>query len=356
MRFTKIEQDLFKKYALDVDKIKILGEIEKDDKENLVYHLLLGFEIARKNALKGNLTSSSYACGLILEDNEVYFGVNFNNTRNEISSICAERMALLEAFNSKIKMFNPDRNEKFNYKIKYVLMADYKKENEFWTDKLTPCADCLSWFNACPNLSKDTKICCLKKDENGEFIIKLQDLSDFLPLRNLVYTTIDKISDDLKIEKTKKAKNVIIDDKKLIELYKKTKEVYLSNNLSQTSGQNCAAGIIANNEMFFGKKVDFSKRWFIEPLMSACYKAIEKYNLDTKIDVICYVGEEYTITESKEKVKDGLISIKTLGRINTKFANPNTLIIVGWGEKLSVQTIADYLPCEHKFIHDYEIK
>lgn len=356
MNFTITQEELFKKYALDVDKINVLGEIEKDDKEKMVYYLLLSYELARKNSLKGNLTSSSYACGLVLEDDEVYFGVNFNNTRNEISSICAERMAILEAFNSKINMFDPDKNEKFGYKIKYVLMSDYKKENKFWSDKLTPCADCLSWFTASPNLSKDTKICCLKKDENGNLYLNSQYLSEFVPLRNLLYETVLDVDKNTKIEKGKKAKLVEFEDEKIIELYKKTKKTYEDNDLAKTSGQNCVAGIIANNEMFFGKKVDFSKRWFVEPLMAACYKAIEKYGLNTKIDAVCYIGDEYTTTESMEKVKDGLISIKTLGRINTKFANPNTLVITSLKDRITVQTIGDYMPCEHKFIHDYEIK
>lgn len=357
MNFTNLEkQSIFKKYNIDPKNILAVGDnIDPSEKESLVCLLLMTHELAEKNFLKGNVTSSSYACALVLNDNSVYFGINFNNTRNEISATCAERMAILEAFNNKVKAFNPSAKEKFDYKIKYVLMSQYNGKGVFWTDKITPCADCLSWFNTGKNLSADTKICCLKKTYDSILYLDLQNLSDFLPLRNLVHKTIEKFSPDTKILKSEKAQKSPLDNKTILKLYGETYLAYKNNKMARTSGQNIAAGIISNGEFFFGSKVDFSKRWFIEPLEAACYKAIEKYKYDTKIEAICYVGEEYTITEANQTVKDGLVSLQTLGRISTRFTDETTIVITGSAAGIQINTIDDYMPGEHKFIHKYKI-
>ena len=356
MDFIKIKKGLLDKYSISPNDVICAENISPKDKENIIYYLLSCYELARKNLLKGNLTASSYACAIILEDDSVYFGVNFNNTRNEISSICAERMAILETFNAKVKEYDTENKQPLSYKIKYILMSSYTKEGKYWADKMTPCADCLSWFNTGANLSIDTKICFLKKDNKGRLCIDAQALDNYLPLRDLVYETHKKISNDIKIKRSKHATLSAQPDSKLIELYNAVLKAYQNNCLAKTSNQNVAAGAIINGEIFTGVKVDFSKRWFIEPLMAACYKGIEKYKEKAFVDAVCFIGEEYTMTESNKKVKDGIVSLKTLGRLNTKFATNKTLVVTGSKEGLNAYTIADYMPGEHKFIHTYEIK
>lgn len=356
MNFTKTTNELFKKYGLKPENVIVAGACGADEKISLIYYLLLAYEFARKNLLKGNLTASSYACGLVLDDDSVHFGVNFNNTRNEISSICAERLAMLEAFNSKVKEYRPELKQKFNYKIKYVLMASYKKEGAFWVDKITPCADCLSWFDKSENLSVDTKICSLKINSENKIILDIQHIEKFLPLRNLSYNVFNPDNRPIKISKSRNSEILKISNEEIIKLYEAVYHAYKNNLLSKTSEQNVAAGVISNGEIFTGVKVDFSKRWFIEPLMAASYKAIEKFGLKTQIGAVCFIGDEYTTTESNLTVRDGIISLKTLGRINTKFASDETLVITGGKDGIRVETIGDYMPCEHKFIHNYEIK
>ena len=161
---------------------------------------------------------------------------------------------------------------------------------------------------------------------------------------------------EIKINKTELAKTVDINELELIELYNKTYLAYKNNSLSNTSGQNIAVGIISNGEIFTAKKVDFSKRWFIDPLLAASYKAIEKFDEKTAIKAICYLGEDFTITETNQKNYDGLINVKSLGRLNTKFANSKTLVLTYQKDGLHLATVEDYLPREFKFIHNYEIK
>ena len=350
---TEIESNkLFEKYNISPSDIQINGTLNDIcDKNFIIYYLLKSYELAANNFKKGSITLSSYAAAVVLDDMSVHFGVNLNNTRNEISSVCAERSALIAAFTNKVKEFK----ENFNYKIKYILMSAYKDDNTFWSDKITPCADCLAWFNTGARLSIDTKIISLKKKE-GILFIDVQPLDLFLPQKNRIYKTVNNVKRNTEILRTHAADFVQINNNTLISLYKKTYTAYKNNKLSDTSAQNIAVGVLSGNKVFTGVKVDFSKRWFIDPLTSAVYKAVEKFKTETKIDAICYVGENSTVTETGAESFDGLINIKTLGRLNTKFANSNTLILTGTDTGLFAAVMADYFPSEHKFIHDYEIK
>ena len=352
------ELKYIKKYNLDPDKIKIVGECDfcgnYDKKAFVLENLIYLYELAEKNYFGGNITKTPYAAGVILDDWSIHFGVNYNATRNETSSICAERSAILQAFNDKIQEYEINDNKRSSIKIQYILMSSYKNEFSFANEKMTPCADCLSWFNTGYNLSNKSAVVSLQKDELGEVFILVQKLDEFLPLRNMEFFNID--TDKIyKIIRSENAKNNAVKDNEIIELYRKTYFAYKNNQNTKTSNQNIAAGIISNGEIFTGLKVDFSKRWFIEPLMAACYKAIEKYGANTKIQAVCYAGEEYTIPECKEKIKDGIISLKTLGRISTKFADKNTLVVTGGRDGILINTIGDFMPDEYRFIQNYKI-
>ena len=348
--------ELIKKYNLDPDKIKVVGncEFDKDKKLFILENLVYLYELAKKNYFGGNTTKTSYSSGVILDDWSIHFGVNYNATRCEISSICAERSAILQAFNDKIQEYEIKENKRFETKINYILMSSYKNENSFANEKMTPCADCLSWFNTGYNLTNKSAVISLQKNKEGEIYILVQELNQFLPLRNLEIKTVENF-DNIKLIKSESAKQIHFEDDKLIELYKQTYFAYKNNQNTKTSNQNSASGIISYGEIFTGIKIDFSKRWFMEPLMAASYKAIEKFGSNAKIDAVCYVGEEYTITESNEKIKDGIISLKTIGRINTKFASKNTLMLTGAKEGIYVHTVSDFMPNEFKFIQNYEI-
>lgn len=353
MTIKTTKNELFKKYKITPLDVQIKGELNEKDKENIVYYLLYIYELSKNNFKKGSITLSSYSAAIVTDDNSVYFGVNLNNTRNEISSVCAERSALIETYTNKVKEFN--ETGKFDYKIKYILMNNYISDEAFWSEKITPCADCLAWFNTGAHMQKNTKIISLKKGENGLYLDVLP-LETFLPLRNLHYKKPVKINENIKIQKTEAAKTVDIDDSVLLSLYKKTYEVYKNNSLSNTSGQNIAVGIISNGEIFTAKKIDFSKRWFIDPLLTASYKAIEKFGEKTEIKAICCLGDDFTTTETGDKHFEGLINIKSLGRLNTKFANSKTIVLTLMENGLNSACIEDYLPKEFKFIHNYEIK
>ena len=327
------------------------GNIAEEEKGFLIQRLFDCYTLARKNKLKGMLSSSSYSCCLVLDDNSYYFGINFNNTRNEISSLCAERMATVGAYLSQTSKFK--EGEKFQYKIKYILIASYRGEGIFYEDRITPCADCLSWFNADSHIASDTKIVSFKKDEKGEIYLDLTLLESYLPLRNLSF---DIAQNPKKVIWSKKAKNSNIKESEILNLYNKTYDAYKNNNFAKTTGQNIASSALINGEIFTGLKVDFSKRWFIEPLKIALYKGIEKFGDKIKISALCYVGDEFATTENGQKNKDGLISLQALGRINIKFADENTLIVTSSKDTVEVRTIGEFMPSNHKFIHDYKIQ
>ena len=71
--------------------------------------------------------------------------------------------------------------------------------------------------------------------------------------------------------------------------------------------------------------------------------------MNTQISAICYFGDEYT----KEKIQDGVISIKTLGRIRQKYAKKDTILILNLENEILITTMDEYLP--KKFIQGYII-
>ena len=120
------ELKYIKKYNLDPDKIKVVGECDfcgnYDKKAFVLENLIYLYELAKKNYFGGNITKTPYAAGVILDDWSIHFGVNYNATRNETSSICAERSAILQAFNDKIQEYEINDNKRFSIKIQYILM------------------------------------------------------------------------------------------------------------------------------------------------------------------------------------------------------------------------------------------
>ncbi len=165
----QLKDKIFSKYKIKLSDVtfKNAPSISTEEKEVILCYLLYGYELAKKNRLAGNITGSSYSCCILDEKLTPHFGINYNATRNETSSICAERLALLQIFADKIKEFDVEKSEGFNFKIKYILMNAYNKEGDYTLEKVTPCADCLSWFNTGYHLSNDSCFVSLKKMRKG---------------------------------------------------------------------------------------------------------------------------------------------------------------------------------------------
>ena len=129
----------------------------------------------------------------------------------------------------------------------------------------------------------------------------------------------------------------------------KTHELYKTQNLANISGQNIAASILFDDEILTSNKIDWTKRWFVEPLEHICAKAIQKTNGKLFIKAICYFGDEYNNSD----IKDGVVSIKTLGRIRQKHATCDTILILNLNNEILVTTVGEYLP--KKFVQGYKI-
>ena len=353
---------LTEKYNIDVNKLPVIKskdiEISQEEKAILVEKLLEAHELAKKNFNYGNISRAGFATNVGLKNGLWHLATNFNNTRNDLSSVCGERTAILGAYNDLLKskeIENPDKNP-LNFDIKYMAMSSYKP---IGTDRnaASSCAECLSWFNTNRYFSDDTIIATFEK-KNDKLALKLTPLIDYLPQRNEVNTVIEQDVTQLPIKLSKSALKTIrqkgLTRSKVIGLISKTQEKYNKNNQTETSGQNIASGILANGKTFIGTKTDFTKRWYIDPLQIATSKAVEEFGNDTKIDAICYLGESTFTDKYGLNYNDGIVNLKTVGALRERFADDNTLLITTTKDNIEVRTINDFMPDKFKYQPQYK--
>lgn len=357
---------LTKKYGIDTKTVQVVSSkpvnISDEEKDMLIEKILEAHELAQKNYNWGNIAKAGYATNIGLTNGMWHSATNFNNTRNEISAICGERNAILGAYNDilRTKSIENPQQKPLDFHIKYIAMSSYKP---IGTDKnaSASCSDCLSWFNTTRYFDDDTLIAVLEKNQQTSNLeLKLINLNEYLPYRNEINTASSVEIERLQIKTTSAAAQAIkekgLSEEEIRELIQETRKKYTSNNLAEVSGHNISSGIIANGEKFFGQKIDYSKRWYTEPLHYAAAKAIEKFGNDTQIDAICYVGDSIITDKYGINHNDGVVNIKTLGMLRTKFANPDTIVITNTKDSIQIRTIDDYTPDRFKFTQNYAIR
>ncbi len=338
-------------YYIDIENMELISDdridLSKKEKELIVKKLLEAHKLALANFSSGNITHRGFAANICDNNNNWALGTNFNNTRNEISSICAERSAILSLYNSLlIEYMQKNKTEKFDFKIKYICMAQNIPLDKTATTP-PPCEDCLSWLNTNRFFDNKTIIFSFEKNKNNTLALRAIKLSSLLPYKDVLTST------DGGLKKIVFANDSIkLSEKEIYSLIEKTCDLYKNNKFAFVSNQNISCSILVNNEIFSASKIDWTKRWFLEPLEFACAKAIEKYGNDLKIDAVCYFGDEYS-KNNEEIFFDGTISIKSLGRIRRKYAKDCTPLILNLKDSILVTTIAQYLP--KKFIQGYKI-
>lgn len=361
----KKEEPLLEKYEINPDEVGVIASSDDINvggaqKQELIKKILEAHELARKNFQYGNITNRAFATNICLTDGTWHLGTNFNNTRGALSSICGERTALLGAYNSYL-MKKPevdDINRKdLDFKVKYMAMSSHKPLGED-RDASCPCAECLSWFDTPRYFSDDTVIASLQRDDKGKLNLVLSKLSDYLPQRKKRATAPLGPIQKLPVKMTNKAKEVAIrkniTSNDIRNQLASTTELYDLNSQAETSGQNIAASVFANNRVYSGAKIDFTKRWYIEPLEYAAAKAIEDNGNNTHIDMVCYVGDEIQAPTSNI-ASDRVVNIKVLGELTSKFADKDTLVISTRSDKVDVKTIDDYMPDKFRFQNGYKI-
>ena len=326
-------------------------ELTQIDKTLIIDKLLEAHNLAKINVKAGNITKRGFATNVCDFENNWSLGTNFNNTRNDISSICGERSAILSAYNNALIRHIKTPDKKFEFKIKYLCMASSMDFSEL-KDMVIPCEDCLSWLNTNRYFDDSTLIFTFSKLDE-KVVINAIKLAELLPYKHIL--TSQHYSEKKEINYSKKAKYSIeklnIKDKDILNLVKKTYEKYKGNKLTTISNQNIACSILVNDKIYCATKLDWTKRWHIEPLELAANKAIKENN-NIKIKAISYFGDEFCEFNSN-KIQDGVVSIKALGRIRQKYANNDTLIILNLKDEIKVVTLGEFLP--HKFEQGYKI-
>ena len=110
------------------------------------------------------------------------------------------------------------------------------------------------------------------------------------------------------------------------------------------SSQNITACIQTNGRHFTAPKIDWSKRWFVEPAEFAIAKSFEKFNKTIAPDIIAYYGENLATSENTIE-KDGIVSLKTLGRIKALDQESEPLIVlINGNDEIDVRSVNDYMP------------
>ncbi|MBR3605390.1 MAG: hypothetical protein IKL52_05120 [Candidatus Gastranaerophilales bacterium] len=352
-----LENSLLNKYGMNILNTPFVSDDEISlglgEKYLIVEKLLEAHEFAAANVMAGNITGRGFATNVCTVDRAWSMGTNFNNTRNDISSVCGERSAILASYNDALLRYSRRPRGKFDFKIKYLCMASNLSLNEI-TTMIAPCEDCLSWLNTNRYFNFNTLVFSFERTARNELVVRASKLVSFLPYKTLA--TSSQYSENKEIRVSRCAKDSFakfkINVSEMLFLLNKTYEKYHNIALSNVSNQNIACSILVNNEVISSTKIDWTKRWNVEPLEYCAARAIEKFGKNTKIQALCYFGDEFSANNG-EVFNDGLVSIKSLGRIRQKYANADTLIVLNFHNYIQITTIGEYLP--KKFEQGYKI-
>ena len=351
------ENSLLYKYGMNILNTPFVAEdditLGLSEKYLIVEKLLEAHEFAQANVNAGNITGRGFATNVCTIDGAWSMGTNFNNTRNDISSICGERSAILFSYNEALLRYSRRPRGKFDFKIKYLCMAS-NVDLEKITEMIAPCEDCLSWLNTNKYFNFNTLIFSFERTKEHQLVVRASRLSNFLPHKTFATSNKFDLNKEIRFSKNSQTSFVKfkLQPSDALNLLNESYKKYKNNKFTSLSNQNIAASIIANNEIFSSYKIDWTRRWFLEPLEAACGSAIEKYENNTSISAIAYFGDEYS-TNNGEIYNDGLVSIKSLGRIRQKYASKDTLLILNFQNYILITTIGEYLP--KKFEQGYKI-
>lgn len=348
---------LIQKYEIDVLNMPVISNSRLDlsltEKTLVIEKLLEAHELALINIKAGNITNRGFATNVCTYDGHWSIGTNFNNTRNDISSICGERSAIMASYNSALLRYQKNPIGEFNFKIKFLCMA--QSDDLFETlVSAVPCEDCLSWLNTNRYFDENTTIFSLIKNENNILSLKATKIIELLPYKNFELDYHFDKTKSLKITQNafKSMEIYNISQSDILHILEINKKLYEENTSTKITNQNVVCSIVANEKLYSAYKVDWTKRWFAEPLEIASYKAIEDNKEYTKITAVCYLGNN-DFTAGGEHFKDGAISIKSLGRIRQKYAANSALLILNLSNQVLITTIGEYLP--KKFQQGYKI-
>lgn len=351
------ETSLLNKYGMNILNTPFVSDddiiLGLGEKYIVVEKLIEAHEFAKANVKAGNITGRGFATNVCTVDRAWSIGTNFNNTRNDISSICGERSAILASYNEALLRYSRRPKGKFDFKIKYLCMASNIELDDIGEEMIAPCEDCLSWLNTNRYFNFNTLVFSFER-KNGVLVVRASRLTNFLPYKTYATTTNFSIDKEIRLSKASKIsfEKYNLNIEKMLDLLKVSFEKYVNSNPVGISKQNVVCSVLSNNETFVSQKIDWTKRWNVEPLELCVAKAIEKFESNTQIQAISYFGDEFS-GDNGEIFNDGLVSIKSLGRIRQKYASADTLLILNFQNYIQITTIGEYLP--KKFVQGYKI-
>ena len=180
------ESSLLYKYGMNILNTPFVADeditLGLGEKYIIIEKLLEAHEFARINVLAGNITGRGFATNVCTTDIAWSLGTNFNNTRNDISSICGERSAILRAYNEALLRYSRRPSGKFDFKIKYLCMASSLGLDEI-TEMIAPCEDCLSWLNTNRYFNFNTLVFSFERTKDKKLVVRASRLESFLTFK-----------------------------------------------------------------------------------------------------------------------------------------------------------------------------
>jgi len=352
-----LETSILNKYGMNILNTPFVSDddiqLGLGEKYLIVEKLIEAHEFACANVMAGNITGRGFATNVCTVDRAWSIGTNFNNTRNDISSICGERSAILASYNEALLRYSRRPRGKFDFKIKYLCMASNISLEDLTEEMIAPCEDCLSWLNTNKYFNFNTLIFSFER-KNGELVVRASRLTNFLPYKTMGTSNEYSHHKEIRLSRGSKIsfEKFNLNINSMLNLLEASYLNYKNSKMQNISNQNIACSILVNDEVLSSVKIDWTKRWNIEPLELCVAKAIEKYQGDMVVKAISYFGDEFSKT-GNEVFNDGLVSIKSLGRVRQKYANADTLVVLNFQNYIQITTIGEYLP--KKFVQGYEI-
>jgi hypothetical protein len=353
---TNIENSILNKYGMNILNTPFVSDddiqLGLGERYIIVEKLLEAHEFARINVMAGNITGRGFATNVCTADRVWSLGTNFNNTRNDISSICGERSAILTSYNEALVRYSRRPKGIFDFKIKYLCMASNIPLEEI-TEMIAPCEDCMSWLNTNRYFNFNTLVFSFERIK-GELVVRTSRLASFLPYKTQSTSNQFDLDKEIRFSKNSQISFVKfnLEPKDALNLLSEAHKKYLDNEFANISKQKIATSVISNNEIFSAFKIDWTKRWFVEPLEACAILAIKKFKKEAFIKAIAYFGDEFSKNDNATH-NDGVVSIKSLGRVRQKYASNDTLLILNFQNYILITTIGEYLP--KKFEQGYKI-
>lgn len=343
-------KELFEKYNIDPKAVDVVAppgvEINKKQIPLILSKLLEAHEHALKNKAIGNFSGRHFSTNLLLEDGIWGLATSLELTRE--TSLCAERGALVKAWNKALKRLSlasiktEDALEQVRQKLKVKMLVMSSSAPLGDPSVGFPCGECQGWMAADKYFSPETLLIALRKrEETGQYYLVVRKLDQVLPLLSQQTSSLaSKPIAALKPVISDKAGKAMADHNiplpKLYDMMKEAQNAFETNKTASFSGKNTGVGVLlSNGKIESGARLDWTQRWFAPPDLTTAATAYQKYANQAppvRIQAVAYYGKDEQLPPVANL---GVLAQPARGGVDT-------LILTVKDDTLHIRTIEDY--------------